>query len=95
MADQALDFLGYPVPHTSAIERRNATAHSMTATQTRKTLAFAKRDDTKEAFGWWATTVYNWCCTHRSLKCALPKPVGKKSINNAPLLWLWAWLIRF
>ena len=87
--DQALDFLGYQVPNTSAIERRNATARSMTATQTRKTLAFAKRDDTKEALGWWSITVYNWCRVHRSLKLALPKPVGKKSINTAPLLWFW------
>lgn len=78
------------MPNTSAIERRNATARSMTATQIRKTLSFAKRDDTKEAFGWWATTVYNWCRVHRSLKRALPQPVGKKSINNVPLLWLWA-----
>jgi IS1 family transposase/transposase-like protein len=86
--NQALDTLGYQVPNTSCIERCNATARSMSAAQVRKTLAFAKRDDTKVALGWWATTVYNWCRTHRSLKRVLLQPMGKKSINNAHQLWL-------
>jgi hypothetical protein len=49
-----------------------------TAAQVRKTLAFAKKDSTKEALGWWGVTVYNWCREHRSLKQLLAAPVGKK-----------------
>jgi hypothetical protein len=60
--------LGYHVPNTSAIERRNATARLMSAAQVRKTLAFAGKESTKEAMGWWGMTVYNWCRPHRSLK---------------------------
>ena len=44
---QALDRLGYQVPNTSAIERRNGTARLMSAAQVRKTLAFAGKSDTK------------------------------------------------
>ncbi len=32
-------------------------------------------------------TVYNWCREHRSLKRLLPKPVGKKSMNNGHWRW--------
>lgn len=88
--EQALDRLGYHVPKTSAIERRNATARLMSAAQVRKTLAFAGKDSTKEAMGWWGMTVYNWCREHRSLKQLLPKPVGKKSTNKGHRLWLLA-----
>lgn len=41
--EQALFRLGYNVPNTSAIERRNGTARLMSAAQVRKTLAFAKK----------------------------------------------------
>lgn len=85
--EQALARLGYNVPNTSAIERRNGTARLMSAAQARKTLAFAKTDETKEAMGWWAMTVYNWCREHRSLKHLLPEPVGKKSMNSGHRLW--------
>lgn len=86
--DQALTDLGYHVPNTSAIERRNGTARLMSKTQVRKTLAFAKREDQKTALGWWGLTVYNWCRPHRSLRCPLPEPQGKKSISSVPRLWL-------
>lgn len=65
---QALKRLGCQVPNTPALERRNGTARLMGAAQVRKSLAFAGKDSTKEAMGWWATTVYNWCRPHRSLK---------------------------
>ena len=84
----ALERLGYHVPNTSAIERRNGTARLMSAAQVRKTLAFAGRESTKEALGWWGMTVYNWCRPHRSLKRSLPEPVGKKSMNSGHQLWL-------
>lgn len=85
--EQALLRLGYKVPNTSAIERRNGTARLMSAAQVRKTLAFVGRKSTKEAMGWWAMTVYNWCRAHRSLKRLLLEPVGKKSMNNGRRLW--------
>lgn len=86
--EQALDRLGYAVPNTSAIERRNGTARLMSAAQVRKTLAFAGKAITKKALGWWAMTVYNWCRSHRSLKQLLPEPLGKKSIGNGHRPWL-------
>ncbi len=85
--EQALQELGHNVPNTSAIERRNGTARSMSKAQVRKTLAFAKREEEKIALGWWTTTVYNWCREHRSLREKLPNPQGKKSTCNALLLW--------
>ena len=93
--NQALLALGYTTPNTSAIERRNGTARLMSVAQVRKTLAFSGRTDTKEALGWWAVTVYNWCRSHRSLRRLLPQPVGKKSINNSPRPWRWAWQVQF
>lgn len=86
--DRALTDLGYHVPNTSAIERRNGTARLMSKAQVRKTLAFAKRADQKTALGWWGVIVYNWCRPHRSLRSLLPQPQGKKSINNVHLQWL-------
>lgn len=93
--DQALTDLGYHVPNTSAIERRNGTARLMSKAQVRKTLAFAKRDDQKTALGWWGLTVYNWCRSHRSLRRPLPEPQGKKSISNVPRPWLLGWKVLF
>lgn len=83
----ALKRLGYNVPNTSAIERRNGTARLMSAAQVRKTLAFAGKDSTKEAMGWWGLTVYNWCREHRSLKRPLPAMVGKKSMSKGHQPW--------
>jgi transposase InsO family protein len=85
--EQALDRLGYNVPNTSAIERRNGTARLMSAAQVRKTLAFAGKDSTKEAMGWWGMTVYNWCREHRSLKQLLPESWGKKSMDKEHQRW--------
>jgi IS1 family transposase len=93
--EQALTDLGYHVPNTSAIERRNGTARLMSKAQVRKTLAFAKCEDQKTALGWWAMTVYNWCRPHRSLRYPLPQPQGKKSISNSPQQWLLDWQIQF
>lgn len=86
--EQALARLGYNVPNTSAIERRNGTARLMSAAQVRKTLAFAGKASTKEAMGWWGVTVYNWCREHRSLKRPLPVPLDKKSMNKGHRQWL-------
>lgn len=92
--EKALNHLGYHVPNTSAIERRNGTARLMSKAQVRKSLAFSKHKEQKTALGWWALTVYNWCRSHRSLRCPLPQPQGKKSITNVPQPWLLAWQIQ-
>jgi IS1 family transposase len=84
---QMLERLGYSVPNTSAIERRNGTARRMSAHQVRKSLAFSRRSDTKLALGWWGVTVYNWCRPHRSLRLPLDLPQGKKSSNPKRLQW--------
>jgi transposase-like protein/IS1 family transposase len=86
-AEQGLAQLGYTMPNTSAIERRNATARRMSAHQVRRSLAFSRQAETKVALGWWATTVYNWCRSHRSLRLPLPEPMGKKSISNGHQPW--------
>jgi IS1 family transposase/transposase-like protein len=83
----SLERLGYTTPNTSAIERRNGTARRMNAHQTRRSLAFSRRSDTKESLGWWSMTVYNWCRPHRSLRQLLPVPEGKKSTSSAHQLW--------
>ena len=87
---QALEKLGYGKPNTSAIERRNGTARRMSAYQVRKTLAFARRPESKVALGWWGLTVYNWCRSHRTLRQRLPQPVGKKSTSHSHRPWCWA-----
>ena len=92
---QALEYLGYSTPNTSAIERRNGTARRMSAHQVRRSLAFSRRPDTKQALGWWALTVYNWSRTHRALRQPLMAPVGKKSASPRHLRWPWDWLIVF
>jgi len=85
---RALARLAYLTPNTSAIERRNGTARRMSAYQVRKSLAFARRPESKTALGWWGVTVYNWCRPHRMLRQRLPEPVGKKSTNDVHLRWL-------
>ena len=87
---QALDHLEYTKPNTSAIERRNGTARCMSAHQVRQSLAFARREDTKVALGWWSLTVYNWYRPHRSLRSLLTQPQGKKSSSLEHRPWLWA-----
>lgn len=70
--------LGYQTPNTSAIERRNATARRMDACSVRKTLAFARTPETRNARGSWAMCVYNWVRAHRSLRRPLLEPQGNK-----------------
>ena len=95
---QVLKHLNYTTPNTSAIEWRNGTARRMNAYQVRKSLAFARRSDTKPAIGWWALTVYNWSRPHRALSLALPQPKAKKvraaHLAMAPRLTDRIWSIR-
>lgn len=86
-AEEALYNLRHAEPNTSIIERRNGTARCMNATQTRKTLAFARHPISKLALGWWTLTVYNWCRSHRMLKAPLIKPTDKKSTSSGRRRW--------
>lgn len=74
--------LGYSVPNTSAIERRNGTARRMDAFNVRKSLSFARTPESREANGSWALTVYNWARENRSLKRLLPVPIGKRKYEK-------------
>ena len=85
--NEAVAALGHHVPNTAIIERRNGTARLMNITQVRKTLAFSRNPDAKEAFGWWTLTVYNWCREHRMLRQELEQSVGKKSIDSGRQQW--------
>ncbi len=75
---KGLDSLSYNMPNTSTVERFNGTARRMNAHQVRRSLAFAKRNRTRQAIAWWSATVYNWVREHRSLKVLLPVPQRKK-----------------
>lgn len=79
---QELERLGYTTPNTSAIERRNATARSMDSCAVRKTLAFARKPESRQAKGAWAMNVYNWARPNRSLRIPIPLPQGKKRFQQ-------------
>jgi IS1 family transposase/transposase-like protein len=74
--------LGYQQPNTSAIERRNATARRMDSCSVRKTLAFARMPETRNARGSWAMCVYNWVRDHRSLRRPLFEPQGRRAYER-------------
>ena len=74
--------LGYQQPNTSAIERRNATARRMDSCSVRKTLAFARTPETRNARGSWAMCVYNWVRKHRSLRRPLLEPQGRRAYER-------------
>jgi hypothetical protein len=92
---QALASPSHRLPNTAIIERRSGTARRMSAHQVRKSLAFARRPDTKLALGWWGVTAYNWRRSHRSLRQPLAEPQGKKRICRARPRWFWVWPIIF
>jgi hypothetical protein len=50
----------------------------MNAHQVRRSLAFAHRIETRQAFAWWSATVYNWVRPHRSLRLELELPLANK-----------------
>ena len=88
-AQDALYRLRHTTPNTAIIERRNATARCMNATQTRRTLAFARHPLSKLALGWWTLNVYNWCRTNRMLKAPLLRPTDRKQyVQRTPAMAL-------
>ena len=55
--EKELEKLGYQKPNLSAIERQNGTSRRMNAYLARKSLAFARKEESREALGWFATVV--------------------------------------
>ena len=78
-----LQRLNYNQPNTSAVERRNGTARRMDAFGVRKSLALARRPESRNANGAWSmTVVYNWGRANRSLRKPLAEPQGRKQYEQ-------------
>lgn len=73
-----LEKLGYNSPKLSAVERQNATARKMNAYMVRKSLAFGRTEEGREALGWFSTAVYNFCRFQRALRQPLSVPEGRR-----------------
>ena len=76
--EKELGKLGYEKPNLSAIERQNGTARRMNAYLIRKSLAFARRKESREAVGWWSALVYNFCRAQRGLREPLCVSEGRR-----------------
>jgi len=74
--ERELEKLGYEKPNLSAIERQNGTARRMNAYLIRRSLAFGRKEESREALGWWSTVVYNFCRTQRGLRVPLSSLEG-------------------
>lgn len=70
--------LGHEMVNTSAVERSNLTARSMNAYQVRKSLAFARRAESRSSLAWWCVTVSNFARVNRSLRVRLERRVGRR-----------------
>src|SRR5215217_7148840 len=77
-AQRELEKLGYEKPNLSAIERQNGTSRRMNAYLIRRSLAFGRKEESREALGWWSTVVYNFCRTQRGLRVPLSSPEGHR-----------------
>ena len=75
---EELEKLGHEAPNLSAIERQNGTARRMNAYLVRKTLAFARKEESREALGWWSAVVYNFCRAQRGLRVPLRVSEGRR-----------------
>jgi hypothetical protein len=73
-----LERLGYKEPNLSAIERQNGTSRRMNAYLVRKSLAFGRREESREALGWWSTVVYNFCRPQRGLRVPSSGSEGRR-----------------
>lgn len=73
-----LERLAYNKPNLSAIERQNATARRMNAYLVRRSMAFGRTEEGREALGWFSTVVYNFCPLQRGLRQALSVSEGRR-----------------
>jgi IS1 family transposase/transposase-like protein len=76
--EKELGKLGYEKPNLSAIERQNATSRRMNAYLVRRSLAFGRKEESREALGWWSAVVYNFCRTQRGLRAPLCVSEGRR-----------------
>jgi IS1 family transposase len=79
--------LGHETVNTSAIERSNLTVRSMSAYQVRRSLAFARRAESRLSLAWWCLSVMNFVRVNRSLRLKLEEPVGRrKFLEQTPAM---------
>lgn len=76
--NRELERLAYNSPNLSAIERQNGTARRMNAYMVRKSLAFGRTEEGREALGWFSSVVYNFCRPQRELRELLSVPEGRR-----------------
>jgi len=76
--NKELGQLGYEKPNLSAIERQNATSRMMNAYLVRRSLAFSRTEESREALGWWSAIVYNFCRTQRGLRVPSNSSEGRR-----------------
>ena len=76
--ENELEKLCHDKPNLSAIERQNGTSRRMNAYLVRKSLAFGRKEESREALGWWSTVVYNFCRAQRGLRVELSRLEEKR-----------------
>jgi IS1 family transposase/transposase-like protein len=76
--EKELEELGYEKPNLSAIERQNGTSRRMNAYLVRRSLAFGRKEESREALGWFSTVIYNFCRTQRGLRAPLSSLEGTR-----------------
>jgi IS1 family transposase/transposase-like protein len=76
--EKELKKLGYDKPNLSAIERQNGTSRRMNAYLVRRSLAFGRKEESREALGRWSTVVYNFCRTQRGLRVPSSGSEGRR-----------------
>jgi IS1 family transposase/transposase-like protein len=76
--EKELEELGYKKPNLSAIERQNGTSRRMNAYLVRRSMAFGRKEESREALGWWSVVVYNFCRAQRGLRVPLGRPAGRR-----------------
>lgn len=86
--------LGFSKVNTSAIERHNNTSRQRDRRQTRKSLAFSRESRYHRWMRWLATTLYNFCWDHSSLKHREEGKVLHRSPAMAAGLTEHLWSIR-
>ncbi len=101
--EKELEKLGYQKPNLSAIERQNGTARRMNAYLVRRSLAFGRKEESREALGWWSAVVYNFCRTQRGLRVPLGVSEGRRryerrtpamAANLTDFIWTVAYVLR-
>jgi IS1 family transposase len=76
--EKELEKLSHSKPNLSAIERQNGTARRMNAYLVRRSLAFGRKTESREALGWFSTVVYNFSRAQRGLRVSLGTSEGRR-----------------